>query len=303
MNMLVLARKYNDIFYAISTDEWEKTDKHYLLMITDRLDIVSYPMENMFDGVYTIHSSTGVLEILKETKTINKILSSLDYDIVTTSNLAIVVNMFVINNRKTKKVILLEDGIMNYYDFKSSRRLTKLIVMAFLGINERKIQKKITCTYLLSPDEAVYYFGEKKKLQLKGKMFAKYARLNESLRGKSIFVGQNFYVKGGITIKEYSDMVNRIIKENKIDYYLPHTMSKEGEDIKCEIFDVLGSNATLEIYASVMDYKVFSFSSSVLYTSKLINPNIKAVAIKSEKASVPVGCDIIYKNVDEIIQI
>jgi hypothetical protein len=52
-----------------------------------------------------------------------------------------------------------------------------------------------------------------------------------------------------------------------------------------------------------MDYKVFSFSSSVLYTSKLINPNIKAVAIKSEKASVPVGCDIIYKNVDEIIQI
>ena len=36
--ILVVARKYNDIFYAISTSEWSQCSKHYLLMITDRLD-------------------------------------------------------------------------------------------------------------------------------------------------------------------------------------------------------------------------------------------------------------------------
>ena len=42
--ILVVARKYNDIFYAISTSEWSQCSKHYLLMITDRLDQNEYPM-------------------------------------------------------------------------------------------------------------------------------------------------------------------------------------------------------------------------------------------------------------------
>lgn len=47
--ILVVARKYNDIFYAISTSEWSQCSKHYLLMITDRLDQNEYPMQHLFD--------------------------------------------------------------------------------------------------------------------------------------------------------------------------------------------------------------------------------------------------------------
>lgn len=303
MNMLVLARKYNDIFYAISTDEWKKTKKHYLLMITDRLDVASYPMEDMFDKVFTIHTSNRPLGILKETREIKSILSSLDFSIVTASNLAMVENLYILSQNKTKEIVLLEDGIMNYYNFKSSRRFAKLVVMACLGIDVNTIQNKISYTYLLSPDEAVYYFGERKRLKLNGTMFAEHANLNKALRGKSIFVGQDLYRSDGITIQDYSEMVNQIIKEKKIDFYLPHTWSEEGESIKCEVFDVIASNATLEIYASVMEFNVYSFSSSVLYTSKLINPNIKAIAIKNAKTCVPDGCEIIYKYADEVITI
>lgn len=303
MNMLVLARKYNDIFYAISTEEWEKTDKHYLLMITDRLDVAAYPMQDMFDKVFTIHTSNSALGIMKESRRIKSILLPLDFSIVTASNLAMVENLYVLSQKKVKDIVLLEDGIMNYYNFRSSRRFAKLAVMAYLGINEKKIQNKIICTYLLSPDEAVYYFGEKKKLHLKGYVFAERAHLNEALRGKSIFVGQDLYRGGRMSIKEYSNIVNKIIVDNNIDFYLPHTWSEEGEEIKCEVFDVIASNATLEVYASVMNFTVYSFSSSCLYTTKLINPKIKAIAIKSSNTSVPNGLEIIYKMTDDTVTV
>lgn len=54
--ILVVARKYNDIFYAISTSEWSQCSKHYLLMITDRLDQNEYPMQHLFDKVWSVHA-------------------------------------------------------------------------------------------------------------------------------------------------------------------------------------------------------------------------------------------------------
>lgn len=301
--MLVLARKYNDIFYAISTDEWNQSNKHYLLMLTDRLDVDVYPMESLFDRVFTVHTNSNIKAKITEIRRITEILNGLDYNIVTISNLAIVENLYVLSRKKSKEIILLEDGVMNYFAFVPSKRLSKRIAMILLGINEKKIHKKISYTYLLNPIEAKYYFGRKKSLTLKGRLFADHSQLNESLRGKSIFVGQDLYRYGHMTIEEYSKIVNMVIEEKKIDYYLPHNMSTEGEKINCKVFNVIGSKATLEIYASVMDFTIYSFSSSVLYTTKLINPNIKTVAIKSCKNVLPASCNIIVSCVDEIIDV
>ena len=303
MNMLVLARKYNDIFYAISTSEWEQSEKHYLMMITDRLDRADYPMQEMFDGVFTIHTQSSTMAFLREIWSIKKILRKINYSVVTTSNLAMVENLYVLNYDKTRVLVMLEDGIMNYYNFRPSHRTSKMFVMKVLGINEQRIQNKIDKCYLLKPSEAKYYFGKPTKLDLKSNIFLEKANLDSSVKGKSIFVGQDLYRDQNITLKEYSKIVNDFITEKQIDFYIPHTWSLEGENINCKQLDIIGSKATLEIYASVFDFTIYSFSSSVLYTTKIINPHVKSIALKHPKIKGLNSDNIIYKLVDNTINI
>ena len=81
--ILVVARKYNDIFYAISTSEWSQCSKHYLLMITDRLDQNEYPMQHLFDKVWSVHAELSHVAILKQVFILSRILNQLDYNLVT----------------------------------------------------------------------------------------------------------------------------------------------------------------------------------------------------------------------------
>lgn len=282
--MLVVARKYNDIYYAISTEEWAKSSKHYLLMITDRLDMNDYPMQQMFDKIFTIHTSLSVLGIIRLIYSLRKFLQKVDFNLVTISNVVVVTNLFILNNKKTTKILMLEDGLMNYCNFIPSQSRLKHLLIKLLGININNIYQKIKYCYLLEPSKAIYYYGEKKQLKIKSELFIKNLSIQGlDLNGKSIFVGQPLYVNNDITIDEYSEAVNNFIKIHNINYYLPHTMSSKKENIHCEKLKLQQIQSTLEILSSIYNLKLYSFSSSVLYTTKLINKSTETYAITHPK--------------------
>lgn len=299
--MLVVARKFNDIFYAISTKEWDVCEQHYLMMITYNLASDNYPMQNLFSQVFTVNTSLNKSLDLKALCQIKHIMSVLDFDIVSISNISLISSSFIISNKKVKDCILLEDGLMNYYDFKVSRRLSKVIVEKLLGINYDEAIGKIKKTYLLAPQDAIFYKGVPKQLQLKSELFKENANLDISIDNKSIFIGQPLYSTNSMSIADYSRIVNKIIKQYNIDYYLPHRAALPGEDIKCEEFDLNKTNATMEIYASCMTFKIYSFSSSVLYTTKLINPSIESFAFITGEMRNSNQFNMIYSKANKII--
>ena len=302
-NMLVLARKYNDIFYAMSTKEWELSKEHYLLMITDCLDKANYPMEKTFNKVFTVHTKRGTYGYFKSCLEIKKIAKSLSYSYVSFSNPAMIANYCTIDIKKIDYAVLLEDGLMNYYHFRPSERLSKRILALLLGINISKVLSSIAKTYLLKPDRAKFYIGSKEKLELKSETFIESLSLSPKIKGRRIFVGQPLYNVLELSVEDYSDMVNKIIEEYKIDFYLPHNNASNRENIRCEIFNLADSLATLEIFAVVYDFTIYSFSSSVLYTTKLINPKIKTYAVSNNKLDWVKEENIINETVDEIIKL
>ena len=301
--MLVIARKYNDIFYAMSTTEWSQSDEHYLLMITDRLDKANYPMERSFNKVFTVHVQQGTYGYYKCCLEIKKIAKRLSYSYVACSNPAMIANYCAIDTSKIDYAILLEDGLMNYYHFKPSDRLSKKLLALFLGINISKVLSSIAKTYLLRPEKAKFYIGSREKLVLKANTFVDCLKLSPNLEGKCIFVGQPLYDVLELSVEEYCDLVNKVIKKYNIDYYLPHKNASNSERIECEIFDLVDSLATLEIFAAVYDFTVYSFSSSVLYTTKLINPRVKTYSISHDKLNWVKEENIINETVDRIINL
>ena len=303
MNMLVVARKYNDIFYAMSTDEWKMCDKHYLLMIVNTQNESEYPMSKAFDKVYVYKTNLGTFGYIKECISIKKISSTIDYSIVAMSNPAKLANYGVFSNRKIQNVVLLEDGLMNYYNFKPSFRLSKRIISLLLGLNMMKNQVKIKKTYLLHPDMAKFSYGDKVRLKLKAHNFEKYIKLDSSIDGKKIFVGQALYKITDMSLEEYSEVVNQIISDKNIDYYLPHRYVLVDERIKCPSLALSKYLATLEILAAFYTFEIYSFSSSVLYTTKLINPSVKSHLVSYKKAQWVKEESIIDKVVDEVIEL
>lgn len=291
--MLILARKYNDIFYAISTDEWKKCSYHILIFITDRLNKGHYPLEELFNEIYSIQADGSYTNILYQIIKISCLLPKISFDYITTSNLALTANLYILSNSKTKRIILIEDGLMNYSDFCTSNALLKLMLMKILRINERKVQSKVIKSYMLCPSYATYYYGKLSPLVIDNSLFSKVINTTIPIEGKSIFVGQPIYSKRKITVAEYSKIVNDIIDKFNIDYYLPHTMSSKNEAINCASFDILKSKATLELYASMYTFKVYSFNSSVLYTTKILNPRMETFAIEiKDVVVVPKECII-----------
>lgn len=302
-NMLVVARKYNDIFYAISTEEWKMSSKHILLIISLHEDTSDYPLQQLFDEVYSIHSGKGCINYIKTISSIKSILRKLEYNIVTISNVALMTSELILSYKKTKKVILLEDGLMNYYSFTPSRRLSKRIIERLLGIKYNNSINKITKTYLLNAEKAMYFYGTPQNITLDTTLICNNLKLNANIKGSSIFVGQDIYNCTDISIEEYSEIVNKIIKEYNIDYYLPHRRASENEKIYCKVLLLEDSSATMEVYASCFDFNIYSFSSSVLYTSRFLNPRVNTYLIKSEKANWVGITDFLRESVTEIIEL
>lgn len=305
-SLLVVARKFNDIYYALSMPDWNTYNHKVLIIITNKLLQEDYPMQNYFNKVYCLKETKGIRSIIWLLIRLKIILSRLAFDTVSISNIAIVANKFIVSQNKCKNVILLEDGLMNYYNFKSSTAKNKLLLMKLLGVSDKNIEQKIVKTYLLEPDAAKFYYGDKVKLDLNSSLFLKNLYLDIDLNGKKIFIGQPLYLSYvglSLTVETYCQRVNEIIKKYKIDYYVPHTMSDKNETIDCMILDTSQTKTTFEVIASIFSPQFYSISSSVLYTTKIINPKIKSIMVRIPEVPKVSNDSILYKYIDNIISL
>lgn len=131
-------------------------------------------------------------------------------------------------------------------------------------------------------------------------MFINYYLLLVKINGKKIFVGNDYYKHDYTSIENYNLIVNKIIKEFSIDYYLPHAYSKKTEKIKCKKLDLLNENITLEIIAGYIEScEIYSFGSTVNFSCKQINRNIGTNIFKCLDFSVQPS-KINLKNSDKI---
>lgn len=288
--LLVVARKYNDIFYAVSAPEWQLFERRILVIFTEK-KAKDYPLVSLFDDVITLGGSgdrVGNLLLLWKIKNLKKRVRC---NAVMMSNTVLVANQYLVKISRAKRMILLEDGLMNYYDFKPSESKFKRCVQYFLGINERKVFGQISQTYLLAPELACFYGGMPRPLKLDDKVIAANTQL-ENIEGKTIFVGQCLYRFGKMSLETYNNRVNYIIKKYHIDYYLPHAFAFCGEEIDCPILDIGKSKATLEVFAARYSFSVYSFCSSVLYSTRIINPAVRSYLIRlpelRDKSELPV---------------
>lgn len=306
MKLLVVAKKFNDIYYALSLPEWKNSEYKTLLIISDKLTVDDYPFTDLFDKVYYINIKKGPLAILKIL--LKLIFLNIKYDSIILSNIAIVHNKFLISSKKCKKVLLIEDGYMNYYHFKESNRFAKRSLMKIFGINQKSVISKIKKTYLLKPDFAKYYFGKKCRLILDTKAFSASISIKDipNLNCKKIFIGQPLYLPftgNDITIEQYNCIINDVIKKLNIDYYIPHTLADKKEHINCEIFDIGKYKCTFEILASIYDLEIYSISSTILYSSKVINPKCLSIMVQIPYVNKIPTDNMLYKFVDKVINL
>lgn len=301
--LLLIARKFNDIFYIVSSEAWKRYEKHYLIVIANNGELSDYPLLEMFDRADFVKSKRGRTSILPMLLKLRSITRKMDYNAVASSNVALTTNLYLSKPNKVDTVYLLEDGLMNYYQFVETSDRRKKLVLALFNINEEKIHNKIKETYLLCPEEAVYYYGTPKKITIDFDTILKQSKLPVNLEGKRILVGNDLYRYYDISVEEYSKLTNDIIKKYDIDYYIPHFLAWPNEDIDCEAINISETRATLEVYASKYNFTIYSIFSSVLFTTKLINPKMHCVLLDYPRFCNVSKDNIIYKKVDEVIEI
>lgn len=294
-NILIIAYKYNDIFYSLNTEEYKNADKRTIILIkTKNVKNNKFPFLNKFDHIIELNYNnilTLSLEIIFRIHLKN-------IDTVILSNPVLLISQLLINKIQSPQIVLLEDGLMNYYNFIPSKSFKKKLMQKIFFISEQKILSLIHTTYLLDPSKAIFYFGKPQLLSL-----YRIDKINNNIifiNGKSLFVGQNLYDYGTLSIEEYNKLVNYFIQKYKIDYYIPHIYSSSNENIKCNKIDLNKYGVTLEMLSSEFKFNLYSFSSSVLYSTKLINPSIKTHLLKNEKISNPKLLSFLESYCDDI---
>lgn len=306
IKLLVIAKKFNDIFYAISTAEWKRSSFKTLLIVSDKLTVRDYPMTDMFNDIHYLQQEKGIAGLLKINIEIKKLISKIDFNVVVLSNISIVANKLVLCSEKCKSAILVEDGLMNYYHFKEPNSFKKKVLMNLFGIRQNTVLSKIAKTYLLQPSEAKYSFGVLEQLKIDTELFKNTILQMPDIQGKKIFIGQplyHSYTGNNLSVSEYNTIINKAISQFNIDFYVPHTMADSRENINCPKLDIGKYKITFEILASIFNLEFYSISSTVLYSTKIINSKGKSVMIKIPKIKSPSSDNIIYKYVDKIVQL
>lgn len=299
--LLVIAKKYNDIFASVSIEEWKLHKEHILLILDEKSSSTNFPLLNRFERVIRINaSSCGRFHFLD---LLLKIKKQLDFEIDTLifSNPVLILNQYVIKKIKPKSIIFLEDGLMNYYDFKPSKSMYKRTWQALLGINQTKFLNSIDKTYLNDPELAVFYYGSPKKLYLDWKSISEGLDLKIDIENKKIFVGTSLYENGYCTVDEYNKVISDFIKNYSIDYYIPHMQRSKYEKVDAPILNLYENNVTLEVYAARYKFELYSFNSTVLFTTKIINPNIVSHIVRTDiwpNVKIP---EILKRYSDDII--
>lgn len=303
MKILVIAKKFNDIYYSISLPEWRSSEYKSLLILSNKLKVENFPFTDLFDEVIYINCGSGKKAIIHTLLKLRK-LNKVNFDTVVLSNISIVSNKYILSLNNCKQAILIEDGYMNYYYFKEPNKYPKKVIMRAFGINQNNIINKIKKTYLLQPELAKYFFGEKSKLNINTHYLSSTINNLPDLQGKKIFIGQplyHSYTGNSITIDQYNHIINNIIERLDIDLYVPHAMADTRENINCTKLDLGIYRCTFEMLASIYDLEFYSFSSTVLYSTKVINPKCLSVMIRIPYVKNIASDNILYKFADKII--
>lgn len=301
----VIAHKYNDIIYAISTSEFKKATNRKLIILGDKDAYDKLPFLDLFQDIICLKYEYSTVSILLNLFNIWRLRRYIRCECVFFVTPFLVIDQYIFKISKAKYCVWLEDGMMNYDPMskessllKSSfwASLVKIHVQKALSISDRLFQKHSICTYLLSPAQATWFYGEKKQLLIDtdGVDFSVVSYLN----GKKIFVGQNLY-PNFCSIEKYCESVNVILNKYSIDYYLPHLYSSNREKINANIIDLSKTKLTLEVISTHFSFSVYSFGSSLLYTTKLINSSVVSYLIKVPFYDVS-NFDIINSTVDYV---
>ncbi len=303
--ILVVALKYNDILYALSTEEFEAAKEKKLLIIYANGKMPEkFPCQEFFTSVCYFPYIDNFKKMYVNLYRAYKCRAYFESDCVSFSNPVLLITKLIFKYSKAARAIWLEDGLMNYYslqDIKArNNQYLKQIFQCVFRLPEIESIAKTSCTYLLQPDFAQSFMGEKHRIVLKPFVIERLSldSLN-FIDGKKIFVGQPLYDTEKISIEEYNAKVNNIISRENIDYYVPHFLASSKEKINAPHIRLEAYNVTLEFIASKYTFEVYSISSTVLYSAKLLNPKIKSHVVNIN--GLASSRLIIKKIADEII--
>ncbi len=301
--LLVIARKFNDIYYSMSIPEWMEETERHLFIISNGIPKESFPNQEAFDKVdyirYEGESIKNILAILKKINSFNIPKA----DVVILSNPILVTNQYLIKKIKPSKLIFIEDGSMNYSSFVPSKSIAKKLLQLSLGINQAKIFNAINFTYLFYPEKSTFFFGKTKKLNLCKDIFPRKEN-DEVVNNKRILVGQPLYHGGFMSLERYNEIMNKAIAKFNIDFYIPHAFASDQERIQCPIINLAELNTTLEGLASNHTFHIFSLGSTVLYSCKTVNPKVKSSLLTvSDEGMRALDTSFVKSFCDEILKI
>lgn len=282
---VVVAFKYNDIYYSVCTPVFENCGRRFLIVLRQAtLAEELFPFQERFDKVFfmTYERNFWSLLILSfRLRALLRKLQSVNYLFL--SNVNLFVSRLLIENIRIKKVVVVEDGLMNYLPPKKSLsdNFWKVLYMRIIGVRSNLSTDKFYGTFLLNPNSATMYFGRSMLLNLT----IKHSGVDEmiaKLEGKCILVGGNYYSYNYMSLSEYNYFCNLVIEKYKIDYYLPHHVGSPLEKVCCETLDISKNKVTLEmVLPYVGDLSVYSFGSSVLFSCVALKANCKPVLVKT----------------------
>lgn len=296
--MIVLARKYNDIYYAISTKEWKNVKKHILLIMPNRSTAESFPYKDLFDKCITLPPDKDVSLICSVDYLYNlkKSMQDIKGDIIVMSNPEMLFNRIIFKLSSCKEIIFLEDGLMNYYNYQASNNTLKKAVEHLFNVSDKTYLHKITTTYLTNPTKAKYFFGNKKQIELNIDLSSNIDIPN--LSGKKIFIAQDILNVGEKNIKQQEDFFNLIIKKFNIDYYVPRTHDYQEKIEGCNILNLNNKGITLEVLATIFDMEIYGFTTTLLFSLKMVNSRTISHHIISKRTAHLQIPAIINDNID-----
>ena len=80
-------------------------------------------------------------------------------------------------------------------------------------------------------------------------------------------------------------------------------MSSMKVYVVCQHFDMSSLQLTLEVLSSIYNMKIYSFSSSVLFTTKLINHKTETFAVTHPKVDTIKSDNMIYDYVNGFVSV
>lgn len=305
--ILVIAFKYNDILYSLATEEYKSCDYRKLLIVyASGKNPDNFPCQNLFDEVRCVPYMDGTKNMPINLYRMFSNRKFLRCDVIALSNPVLLINKYINMLSGATTAVWVEDGLMNYYKLKDipegGNRLFKKFVEYIIRVKDIDKYVPNLVSYLLDPNAAVSYWGEKRKITL-GNDLVNLLPIEKMsfLEGKKIFVGQPLYLSGRISIDQYNQDVNKLIKQESIDYYLPHFWASTQENINSKSFSLDEYHVTLEFLSCKYNFEIYSISSSLLYTTKLLNKTVKTHMVNIN--GLASNHAIIRNNIDDIITI